>query len=910
MDTAQWKQIKDVLADILEIEPAERQRCLDSLDLSPDQRAEVESLIQFESESADLMQLSAVEFSKDFVAEDSGGLAGQEIGPYKLISELGTGGMGAVYLAERIDGKFQQKVALKLLKREMNTSALRRHFEQEREILASLDHPNIARLLDAGATDDKIPFIAMEYVDGMPIDEYCNSRRLDLNARLELFRTVCAAVDFAHRNLVIHRDLKPSNVLVTNDGIPKLLDFGISKIISNEYADADTATITRMGVMTPSYASPEQLRREGVTTLSDVYSLGVILFELLSGHRPFEDKEHDLREIYSAILEKEPALPSSLVATGAFQPPTVVEPVIPNGDNTQGDIARRTRSSETGLSSQSIRGDLDNIVLKALRKEPERRYSSAGNLSDDIHRHMQGLAVTARPNTFGYRASKFVGRNRVSVIAAAIVLLAIIAGVIATVWQTRVARAERANAEKRFNDVRKLANSYLFDVYPEIENLEGSLKAREKILINVLQYLDSLSTEAGGDLALQSELATAYEKIGDVQGALTNSSLGNIQAGLDSYAKAARLREAVYSADPSDLDAKEKLAANYYTTARTLWNNSQTAEAENAFEQSLKLRRELVAARPDSVEYQNRLAVLLIDYGAIPVFNSQTQKALILFDEALPIVERLRAAQPANADFKKTQTRLLRILSKSKGSLGDYEGALRGFSLAAEISRELAKEFPNDFRVQRSVWLTESMRCELYIDKEDGRDGVGACLPTIEFPKAALEKEPENGVVAFDLAISHFNTSRAYRFANDFPKTILHAEKAIGVMSALSKKTPDNMEYRRNLAVYDTERARAQIKLRRFEEAGSTLRRVIDIMVPIAEADKATTTYQYDVGIAHRLSAQVYFETGDAGKAIESIDKALAIIRHLKEIDSLRDTDKDLLTELENEKAEYLRRAG
>ncbi|MBK6724960.1 MAG: serine/threonine protein kinase [Acidobacteria bacterium] len=277
MHTDQWKQIKDVLAEVLAIEPDGRQRFLEESGVDPELRAEIESLIRFEEESSDLMQLSAVEFSKDFVADDSSSLAGEEIGPYRLIRELGVGGMGAVYLAERIDGKFQQKVALKLLKREMNTAALRRHFEQEREILASLEHPNIARLLDAGTSDDKIPFIAMEYVDGLPIDEYCDSRGLDLNARLDLFRTVCSAVDFAHRNLVIHRDLKPSNVLVTNDGVPKLLDFGISKIISKEFADADAATITRMGVMTPSYASPEQLRREGVTTLSDVYSLGVVL---------------------------------------------------------------------------------------------------------------------------------------------------------------------------------------------------------------------------------------------------------------------------------------------------------------------------------------------------------------------------------------------------------------------------------------------------------------------------------------------------------------------------------------------------------------------------------------------------------------------------------------------------------
>jgi len=557
------------------------------------------------------------------------------------------------------------------------------------------------------------------------------------------------------------------------------------------------------------------------------------------------------------------------------------------------------------VKPQYLRGDLDNIILKALKKEPERRYLSAENFSDDIKRHQDGLPVGARPDTFTYRAEKFIRRNSFSVVAASLILVVIVAGTIATLWQARVAQAERAKAEKRFGDVRKLANSYIFDVYPEIENLEGSLKAREKILTNALAYLDNLSTEASGDLELQGELATAYEKIGDVQGALTNSSLGNIQAGLDSYAKAAKLREAIYNANPADLKGKEKLAANYYTTARTLWNNSQTKEASEAFERSLTLRRELVAAQPVTVEYQNRLAVLLIDYGAIPVFNSQTDKALVLFDEALSIVNKLRGLQPNNPDFKKTETRLLRVMSKAKGSMGDYDGALAGFSRAVEISNELATEFPNDFRVQRSVWLTHSMICELYIDKEDSEKGAAACLPTIDFPKAALEKEPENGVVAYDLAISHFNTARAYRFAGQYANTLAHAERAIEVMTVLSAKTPENMEYRRNLAVYETERSRAQIKLGRYDEAQTVLQKVLKMMIPIAEADKETTTYRYDVAIAYRLSAEAYARKDNREMAVENIKKAMSIVESLREQNALRDTDKHLLTELANELATY-----
>jgi tetratricopeptide (TPR) repeat protein len=381
--------------------------------------------------------------------------------------------------------------------------------------------------------------------------------------------------------------------------------------------------------------------------------------------------------------------------------------------------------------------------------------------------------------------------------------------------------------------------------------------------------------------------------------------LGNVQAGLDSYRKAQKLREAVYSANHLNLEAKEKLANNYYTTARTLWNNSQTKEAEESFEKGLKLRRELVAEQPSAVEAQNRLAVLLIDYGAIPVFNSQTDKALVLFEEALQIVERLRHKEPGNPDFKKTLTRLLRIMSKAKGSIGDYDGAERGLAQAAEVSRELASQFPNEFRVQRSVWLTNSMSCEVYIDKQDGQKAVETCLPTIDFPKTALEKEPENGVVAYDLAISHFNSARAFRLAEKYPQTIEQAEKAIEVMSKLSQKSPENMEYKRNLAVYETEMARARIKLNQSDKAIEELENVIETLVPIAEADKATTTYQYDVGIAYRLLAEAHFKNGNKSKAIEFVDKAITIIQKLKELNSLRETDKNLPAELEKEKAEY-----
>jgi len=516
MHSESWKKVKQLLNEVLELEISERQHFLNELNVSAEIRAEVESLLGFETEAEEAMQFSAVEFSKDFFDEDSEKISfiGQSFGAYRTVRELGYGGMGAVFLAERTDGKFEQKVALKLLKREMNTSALRRRFEQEREILASLEHPNIARLLDAGTTDDNIPFLVMEYVEGVPIDDFCSLNNLDLNQRLDLFRKICAAVGFAHRNLIVHRDLKPSNILVNEEGNPKLLDFGISKILSTDFEQINSATVTKLGVMTPSYASPEQLQNKSVTTATDIYSLGVILYELLSGHRPFESKEDDIKEIYKAVLETAPPEPSRMIAErgtrNAEWKTKTEDSVEKNGLRKTKNIGYDTNPQSAIRNPQLLRGDLDNIVLKALRKEPERRYSSAESFADDIHRHQRGLPVTARPNTFAYRAEKFIKRHKASVFAGILIALAIMVGIAATLWQTSVARTERDRAQLEAEKAEKI-NSFLQNVL----NLSNpffviSANPESKIDATIVQALDEaaqkVETDLGGQPEIQAEI--------------------------------------------------------------------------------------------------------------------------------------------------------------------------------------------------------------------------------------------------------------------------------------------------------------------------------------------------------------------------------------------------------------------
>ncbi len=909
MQAEKWKKVKEILAEVLELEAHERQNYLNDSEISAEIRAEVQSLITFDKDSEDLMNLSAVEFTKDFFDEDEKNtIFGQNFGIYRVIGELGYGGMGAVYLAERTDGKFEQRVALKLLKREMNTAALRRRFQQEREILASLEHPNIARLLDAGTTDDNIPYIAMEYVEGLPIDDFCSKYELDLNSRLDLFKKVCTAVDFAHRNLIVHRDLKPSNILVTNDGNPKLLDFGISKILSNEFEQINSATVTNLGVMTPSYASPEQLQSKSVTTATDIYSLGVILYELLSGRRPFENKEYELKEIYKAVLEDEPMPPSAQIDTASknfkkkINAKTEIKTTESAGINEENQNAF---SNITNLISANVRGDLDNIILKALRKEPERRYSSAGNFAEDIQLHQKGLPISARPNTFTYLAGKFIKRNSVSVAAGGLVTTAIIGGIVSTLRQSRVAKAERRKAEKRFNDVRKLANSYLFDVYPEIENLEGSLKAREKILKNALEYLDSLSKEAGGDLELQCELARAYEKIGDVQGAIYISNLGDINSGLENYKKAQKLREEVYAEAPHDPEIKEDVAKNYHITAQTLMWNIDTAQAEGYFEKAIKIRRELIAENPSSANLRNRLAVLLSDYSSIYIFNIQNENAFDLLGESAILLREILKNHPDHFISQKAYPRVLRAYSRLKANVGDYEGALQDLDLSVFLTKKIIKKKPADYTLKRTSWLNDLGYCEVFVAMRDGQQIVSSGLKTVDFNLKTLEKEPDESFALFDLAISYYYIAFGYRLSNDPKLAVEYATKALEVISRLDEISPETIYYIRSFAIIETELAASFLMLEQTDKALNYLQNAVAKLEKAVAADHSVIGFQAELANTYRVLARVFDKKGERRKTLKFIDKSLAIISKLKSRNNLIYAERNLLEEIENEKANY-----
>lgn len=913
MSSENWKIVKELLNELLEAKPEDREAILRSKQVSADILKEVKDLLAFETEAEGLMQLSAAEFSKDFIDHPDADPNGSVVGNFRLIREIGHGGMGAVHLAERNDGKFEQKAALKLLRREMNTAAVRRHFEQEAEILAAMEHQNIARLLDAGTTADGIPYIAMEYVDGIPIDKYCESRSLGINERLMLFRTVCSAVSHAHKNLIVHRDLKPSNILITDDGTPKLLDFGISKILTDNDKFADAATITRLGVMTPSYASPEQLQKRTVTTATDIYSLGVLLYELLSGSRPFQEAEDDLGEIYRSVIEKDVLPPSAklIAAKKQFTKAQDESAPTPASPQTAQMNTRRTASLFNKIDPGVLKGDLDNIVLKALRKEPDRRYISADSFAEDLKRYVDGMPVTARPHTFSYRAEKFLKRNRGSVAAAGLIFVALFAGLAMTLWQTFAAMNERAKAERRFNDVRKLANSYLFDVYPLIENLEGSLKAREAIVSNALQYLDGLSQEAGGDDELSAELATAYEKIGDVQGAINTQTGADINAGLASYRKAQTLRRGIAGNAPNNIANKVALAKNIQIVGKTLWWNNDAKGAEEAFLEAETLFREALASDPASAERRNDLAILLLDHGAIPTFNREIERAEKFINEAVAIIKQLHEENSAAGTYVTSYTRSLRASAQLKKNRSDFDGAIASLRESIALTDDLIAKRPDDYRLARSGFLNNLILCETYINlpEEGAKLDSTPCLAAVKFNTGALEKEPGDTAAMNDLAVSYFNVARVYRKNKDFRKSIEYSEKAIEQMNGLIAENPNLGDYARSIGIYHSEIGDSLRQMGDFATALKHLSLAKTNIESAIEKDADVEIYRYDLSKVFRLEASCYGNLGQPQKAIEKIDLAIKLISELKEKGALKASDQTLIEELEKEKAAFKKKS-
>lgn len=784
------ERLKEIFHAACELEVSQRGAFLDqACGPDADLRGEIEALLK-SNETADGFitdppsQLAAEAFGVVEIPS----AAGRTIGQYKLLERIGSGGMGEVYLAERSDQQFQMQVAIKLIKRGMDTDLLLRRFQHERQILASLEHPNIARLLDGGETEDGLPYLVMEYVKGERIDRYAEGLGLSTTARLELFRQVCSAVSYAHQHLVVHRDLKPSNILVTPEGVPKLLDFGIAKIISEEAGAETFATFTAAPLMTPEYASPEQIEGAPATTLSDVYSLGAVLYELLSGHPPHHLKTRSRQEIAEAITRADVAKPSTIVS--------------------RPEDARR------------LRGDLDNIVLMALRKETSRRYRSIEQFSEDIRRHLIGRPVIARADTVSYRAGKFLQRNKIAVAAGVLILMTLVGGIITTASQARRAtiqeqraRAEQARAERRFNDVRKLANRVLFEYHDAIRNLPGSTKARELLVKDGLEYLDSLSGEALGDPALQRELSAAYEKVGDVRG-----TLGDMAGALESHRKAFSIREALVAANPGDAQARRDLAQSHGKIGARLLATTDEEEAIKHMQEGLAIYLDLTREQPANNEFQLELADAHVDVAETMTRRGDSAGALEQARVGLAIRERVAASDLQDQRYRFELWTSYSAVGYTLYMQEDYAGAVASNEKALALGEALLAEDPLNDRYRRGLVVSYQHDGDFRrtIDK---RGSLEAFRRAVALNEEIVAADPANASNRKHLAYTHKRLADSLMELEDYPQALPHFRKASEGYERVATDAPADLISRFLVVTCRAGLARMQARVGEIEPA-------------------------------------------------------------------------------------------
>jgi eukaryotic-like serine/threonine-protein kinase len=709
---------------------------------------------------------------------------GTRLGAYRVTRRIGAGGMGTVYEAVRDDEEFDRRVAIKLIRRGMDSGLVLRRFHQERQILAGLEHPNIAGLLDGGVTDNGQPFFVLEYVEGRSVSEFCAHRRLSIRDRLRLFLEVCGPVSYAHQNLVVHRDLKPSNILVTDGGVPKLLDFGIAKLLRAEEAEGETMTRAGQPVCTPEYASPEQIRGGTITTSADVYALGVVLYELLTGQRPFRLDDRSLAEMERIVSEQQPTRPSAVVSAATADP-------------TSGNAPARLR--------RELVGELDSIVLMAIAKEPHRRYSSVEALAEDVRRFLDGRPVVARPSTWAYRAGKFVARNRAGVTAATLVLASLAAGAAATLVQWQRAEAAVVVADARFRDVRTLANSLLFEVHDAIQPLPGATSARALIVARAIDYLDRLYQETGSDPELAREVAEAYLKLGKVQGDPTNANLGDTGSARVSLDRALALANWLNDTRPGDAQAQDLLPRAHEVRGDVeAWAGTAAVGVEY-LRQAVGHRRLIAEQHPDSLAAQLGLAISRIKLGDVlghPGFPNVGDQdgAMAQYRDAIQLLLRLPPDQATEPGTRRHVAMLHERMGRLLETDGNFPAALAELQRSWAIREQLVRDFPGDVAVLRDAGIARERLCSVHLHE----GAVDAALAHCEAALAAYERlraaDPEDANARMTHAIGQRWLARVLTARGDPAAALRQIDRSRASLEQLADADRDNVQIRRQVA--------------------------------------------------------------------------------------------------------------
>lgn len=794
MTSSRWQLVKQVLQEALEQPAAQRSAYLDQVcNGDAELRAEVESLLAADQEAGGFLSQPALE--QDLAP-------GARLGAWRIAEAIGRGGMGAVYRAVRDDDQFQQEVAIKVVKRGMDTAAVLARFRYERQILAFLNHPNIARLIDGGAAPDGRPYLVMELVQGVPITTYCDENKLDLTARIALFRRACDAVGYAHRNLIVHRDLKPGNILITSGGEPKLLDFGIGKILLPTLPQLATTQTLAERLLTPDYASPEQVRGDPVTTATDVYSLGAVLYELLTGQRPHQFNRLTHSEIERIICEGEVRRPSELRTAHA----------------------------------SALRGDLDTILLKALHKDVEQRYSSVEQLSEDLRRYQAGLPVLARSDTLTYRTRKFVRRHRAGVAFAAMLTLVLVGGAVTTAWQARVARFERDRATRWFEGGRRLANAFLIE-HDALASIPGGTGLREKLMKDALQYLDSLAAESAGIPGIQEELALAYEKMGDVQGRADGPNLGDTAGATESYRKAIALREQL----PPTPENQHDLAQAYFRFAGVTRIAGDFQGGIDYDLKALAIREKLFRADPDNIDLLRRLTASHTSLGGSFFHVGNNEAVLTHRSKAHELAKRLISApQPTAGDYRQFMLSCIRMGSAMVRA-GNHTAALRYYEQSLAAAEAGLKQFPGHPAIRQTRATTLQARGSLWLEQRRFADALADYRAARDVYSVLHDADPKDARTTFMLANAHYRIGIALTTAGRPSLALPELRTSLEMREQLSAQDPANAGARAEVAMSLAALADAQAALGQRAAAAQRYRGALAILEDLELRKQANT---------------------------------------------------------------------
>jgi eukaryotic-like serine/threonine-protein kinase len=778
-------------------------------------------------------------------------------GPYHAREAIGRGGMGTVYRATREDGEVTLEVAVKSISSPIWSSVLDERFRRERQILAQLRHPNIAAFLDGGIGEDGLPYLVMELVAGQPIDRFCDLQRLPIRRRLEIFLEVCAAVDFAHRQLIVHRDIKPSNILVNAAGEPKLLDFGLARSTELAATHQDSPTL----YFTPLYASPELLRGKPAAVTDDVYSLGIMLYRLLIDRRPFDSAGSTPAEIVDSVLHAEPRKASAVVR--AMAPANLA-------------AVAEVRDQSPSSLQRTLEGDLDAIALKAVAPSAADRYASVAELAGDVTRYLEGRAVRAVSGGSFYRARKFVARHKVRAVAVLLILLSLTAGIVATLVEASEARRQRAAADRRFQEARELTRYMMFELQNSIQKLPGSTPIKADMVKHSLDYLDRLAAEKGNDDGLRVDIAEGYSELADVLGHPLRPNLGQAAEARDNYTKAIGLLQPVVARNPQHLRARRALAHARLMLGMSLVYYRKWDEGSKLVDSAEHELVEMAKASPRDLE-ANRQASMAAESMAVAI-SQRDGYTTGGHDDAFSAAQQAVDFAQAALRLKPGDTDSTLDLAIGYNRLGIQTQSQDRPVAAADFERALAAldSLPADERAtayirDRRASILMSMGWNLGSMGQYDR-GIKALNDARDLEAQLAQEDPQNRAHTRARASIYRNLGVIEDYAGHTEAALDAYKTSTGIFKQMLAANPDTPFYRTTLADLEANAALLSIKLGRGAEAQQLARDGVPVLKKTAEKKDASAG---ELNLAARFMTEKELpEFCDARKGLDLAKRA------------------------------------